>query len=162
MSAADRALRALAESVESGTPVELAGGSAEGNALYRRCTELADDATGTTTTYRGTLSGRPWCVRLLRGARLQRERAQRLVDRCQSAMQASRASDRVYNLARCVHARGELRLADDLLCLGSALNERRHAILQSGLPGGLERPEYAEHCDEIRYLVGRLPSEVTP
>jgi len=162
MSPADRALRALAESVESGGPVTLAGGSAEGNALYPRCTEVADSATGTTTTYRGTLSGRPWCVRLPRGARLTQQRARRMLDRCATPMRASRASERVYHLARRVEARGEVRLADDLLSLSTALNERRHAILQSWLPGGTDRPEYADHCAEIGSLVGRLPSEVTP
>lgn len=169
MARVDRALRALAESVESGEPVSLTGGTAEGNALYRRCTDVADDSTGTTTIYRGTLGGRPWCVRLLRGARLTQQRARRLLARCLTPMRASRASERVYRLARCVQARGEVRLADDLLSLSTALNERRHALIQWGLSqlamaeGGadFDLGPYTSHCEEIRYLVGRLPTEVT-
>lgn len=95
-------------------------------------------------------------------ARLTQGRARRLLDRCVTPMRASRASERVYRLACSVQARGEVPLADDLLSLSTALNERRHAILQSWLPGGTDRPEYAEHCEEIRYVVGRLPSAVTP
>lgn len=58
---------AIMLSVELGRPVTLRGGTDDGNARYDQCTDLADNVSGTSTTYNGTaLDGRKWCVHLLR------------------------------------------------------------------------------------------------
>jgi len=88
--------------------------------------------------------------------RLTRDRAERVIDRCLTPMRASRASDRVHKLALRVQAQGEARYADDLLSLSTALNERRHAIIQCRLGSDDFRP----HAEEVRYLIERLPRTV--
>ena len=93
-----------------------------------------------------------------RSRRITRARARASIDACGlSPARASRASERVYRLGVSAQGREEYALARDYFTLSSALNERRHALIQYGLSEGKGNEAYAEHSREVQHQLGRLP-----
>lgn len=88
--------------------------------------------------------------------RLSEVRARRFCANCSNPARASRACDRVHRLGLAAQAREEYRLASDYFTLSTALNERRHALIQYRLSGGLGNAAYADHTREVQALLDRI------
>lgn len=97
--------------------------------------------------------------------RLTRQRARQVLFARETPAQASRAGERVYRLGLCAQAREEYGLARDYFTLSTALNERRHALIQWGLAtlaltNGFDderhRVAHADHTREAQALLNRI------
>lgn len=88
--------------------------------------------------------------------RLSEVRARRFCANCSNPARASRASDRVHRLALRAQAREEYGLARDYFTLSTALNERRHALIQYRLSNGRGNEAYADHTREVQALLDRI------
>lgn len=86
------------------------------------------------------------------GYALCQHRARRFALRCVTPSLASRAGERVYKLGLAAQAREEFQLARDYFTLATALNEKRHGLIQCRLGSDGYKP----HAIEAEALLVRI------